>query len=83
MTYIPRCPWYLLPGRMTLQGILHAVGEPLGFQPTPEEAAGLLERTGLQVRSDTDTHGWHAQYADSRHPALIIAYERLAHAVVG
>jgi len=80
MTYIPRAAWHQRPIRVAAQAVLHAVGEPLGLQPTPAEVEVLLRDEGMALISDTDTHRWHADLAQRTHPALIVAYERLAHA---
>lgn len=80
MTYVPRCAWHEVPARLAAQAVLRAVGEPLDVQPTPQEMDALLRAAGLTLVSDTDTHNWHADHAQSDHAALIVAFERLAHA---
>ena len=80
MTYIPSNQSILLRTRRVADVLMRLVGEPLGIQPSQQEVNAMLDAAGLSPVSDTDTHDWRARHSSGGQLAMIIAYERLAHA---
>lgn len=80
MTYIPSNQSILLRTRRVADVLMRLVGEPLGIQPSQQQVDAMLDAAGLSPVSDTDTHDWRERHSSGEQLAMIIAYERLAHA---